>query len=148
MADGRTLFCRIITPEQTVFDGEVERVIATVSDGEIGVLPDHAPLIATTKIGSVRISQGDDYIVFATSDGFFKTSENLVQVLVEEAVRATEIDVEAADTRVADAERSAEEFSGEGEDDIKKRQAAMDKERQMGENLAHVARKYGDTDRR
>jgi F-type H+-transporting ATPase subunit epsilon len=144
VAEGRSLFCRVITPERTVFDGEVQRVVATIADGEIGVLPDHAPLIATTKIGTVRIAQGDDYIVFATSDGFFKVSENLVQVLVEEAIPAGEIDVDAASERVSEAERELEGFAAEDEEDIKKKQAEVENRIRMGENLIHVARRYGD----
>ncbi len=85
MADeGRQLFCRVITPEEVIFDGEVDRVIARIADGEIGVLVDHAPTISTVEIADVRILQDDETLVYATSDGFFKVSENLVQILVEE----------------------------------------------------------------
>ncbi|TCJ19424.1 ATP synthase F1 subunit epsilon [Rubrobacter taiwanensis] len=145
MADGgRTLFCRVITPERTVFDGEVDRVVATIADGEIGVLPDHAPLIATTKIGTVRIKRDEEYLVFATSDGFFKVSENLAQVLVEEAVPAGEIDVDEAGNRVEEANRELEGLTVEDEEGYRKRRAEIERRVRMGENLVHVARKYGE----
>ena len=144
--DGRQLFCRVITPQNTVFDGEVSRVIARIYDGEIGVLVDHAPTISTIEIGDVRISQGDETTVYATSDGFFKVSENLVQILVEEAIPAEEIDVDEAGNRVDRAEKELSEL-GEPEDeqeDLDRRRRDIERQRSIGENYTRVARKYGD----
>jgi ATP synthase F1 epsilon subunit len=78
--EGRQLFCRIITPEEMIFDGEADLVVARIADGEIGVLVDHAPLVSTLEIGDVRITEGEERHIYATSDGFFKVSENLVQI--------------------------------------------------------------------
>jgi len=136
--EGRQLFCRIITPEETVFDDEVDLVITKIADGEIGVLVDHAPLVSTVEIGDVRIHQNDERHVFATSDGFFKVSENLVQILVEEAVPAHEIDVNEAENRVEEASR---EISGEDEED---RRREAERSQRIGENLVRVARRYGE----
>lgn len=147
MADGRQLFCRVITPQQTIFDGEVDRVIARISDGEIGVLVDHAPTISTVEIGDVRILQGDETTVYATSDGFFKVSENLVQVLVEEAVEAGEIDVDDAEDRVEQAEKERSELSeaGDEDEDFERKQKDIERRRRIGENFTRVARKYGES---
>ncbi len=136
--EGRQLFCRIITPEETIFDDEVDLVITKIADGEIGVLVDHAPLVSTVEIGDVRIHQNDERHVFATSDGFFKVSENLVQILVEEAVPAHEIDVNEAENRVEEASR---EVSGEDEED---RRREAERRQRIGENLVRVARRYGE----
>jgi F-type H+-transporting ATPase subunit epsilon len=136
--EGRQLFCRIITPEETIFDDEVDLVITKIADGEIGVLVDHAPLVSTVEIGDVRIHQNDERYVFATSDGFFKVSENLVQILVEEAVPAHEIDVDEAENRVVEASR---EVSGEDEED---RRREAERRQRIGENLVRVARRYGE----
>jgi F-type H+-transporting ATPase subunit epsilon len=135
--EGRQLFCRIITPEEPVFDDEVDLVIARIADGEIGVLVDHSPTVSTVEIGDVRIQQGEEWSVYATSDGFFKVSENLVQILVEEAVPAGEIDASEAESRVEEAERQLSEVS---EDDD--REEIMRRQR-VGENLVRVARRYG-----
>ena len=135
--EGRQLFCRIITPEEPVFDDEVDLVIARIADGEIGVLVDHSPTVSTIEIGDVRIQQGEEWSVYATSDGFFKVSENLVQILVEEAVPAEEIDAAEAESRVEEAERQLSEASEEDDrDEILRRQ-------RVGENLVRVARRYG-----
>jgi F-type H+-transporting ATPase subunit epsilon len=134
--EGRQLFCRIITPERPVFDDEADLVIVRIADGEIGVLVDHAPTVSTVEIGDVRIRQGEEWSVYATSDGFFKVSENLVQVLVEEAIPVEEIDVGEAENRVEEAERDLSEASDEGREEIERRQ-------RVGENLVRVARRYG-----
>jgi len=139
---GRLLFCRIITPEKMVYDGEANLVVARIADGDIGVMVDHAPLVSTTEVGDVRIREGDELLVFATSDGFFKVSENLVQILVEQALRAGEIDTDAASRQVEEAEGELSEISEEREDADRVR-AEIERKRRMGENLLRVAGKYG-----
>ena len=137
----RQLFCRVITPEEVVYDGEADLVIARIADGDIGVLVEHSPLVSTMEAGEVRIRQDDEQHVYATSDGFFKVSENLVQVLVEEALSPEDIDVDAAENRVEDAEREIAEVSEDAED--RDRVLAEIRRRQRtGENLVRVARKY------
>jgi len=140
--EGRQLFCRIITPEEMVFDGEADLVVARIADGEIGVLVDHAPVVSTVDFGEVRISQGDERQIYATSDGFFKVSENLVQILVEEAVPVGEIDTDQAENRVEEAEKEISELAGEEDAEGRRREA--ERRQRMGENLVHVARKYAE----
>lgn len=139
---GRTLFCRIITPEKMAYDGEPNLVVARIADGDLGVMVDHAPLVSTTEIGEVRVREGDDVRVFATSDGFFKVSENLVQILVEEAVEAGEIDSDAAGNMVEEAERELSEVP-EDDEEAKRKRAEIERRRKMGENLLRVAGRYG-----
>jgi F-type H+-transporting ATPase subunit epsilon len=140
--DGRQLFCRVITPEEAVYDGEADLVIARIADGDLGVLVDHSPLVSTVEVGEVRIRQDDEQLVYATSDGFFTVSENLVQVLVEEAVSVKDIDVDAAEDRVEAAERDLSEVSEEAEDRDRVI-AEVERRQRMGENLVRLARKYG-----
>jgi F-type H+-transporting ATPase subunit epsilon len=137
--EGRQLFCRVITPEQIIFDDEVDLVITKIADGEIGVLVDHAPTVSTVEIGDVRIHQNDERHVFATSDGFFKVSENLVQILVEEAVPAAEIDVDEAENRVEAASKEVSEA-----EDAEDRREEAERRQRIGENLVRVARRYGE----
>ena len=140
--DGRQLFCRVITPEEVIYDGEADLVIARIADGDLGVLVDHSPLVSTVEVGEVRIREDDEQHVYATSDGFFKVSENLVQVLVEEAVSAEEIDVNAAESRVEEAEQELSEVSEEAEDRDRV-VAEIERRQRVGENLVRLARKYG-----
>jgi F-type H+-transporting ATPase subunit epsilon len=142
--EGRQLFCRVITPEEVVYDGEADLVIARIADGDLGVLVDHSPLVSTVEIGEVRIREDDEQLVYATSDGFFKVSENLVQVLVEEAISVEEIDVNAAENRVEEAERELTEVSEEAEDRDRVI-AEIERRQRMGENLVRAARKYAES---
>ena len=139
--EGRQLFCRVITPEEIIYDGEADLVVARIADGDLGVMVDHAPLVSSVEIGEVRIREGEEQHVYATSDGFFKVSENLVQVLVEEAVSPDEIDVDAAGNRVEEAERELSEVSEDAKDRDRVREE-MERRRRIGENLVRVARKY------
>ena len=138
--EGRQLFCRVIAPEQVLYDGEADLVVARIADGDIGVMVDHAPVVSMVEIGAVRITQDDQRYVFATSDGFFKVSENLVQILVEEAAPPDEIDVSEAESRVEEAENELSEIS----EDDERRQSEVERRRAIGENLARVAREYGE----
>jgi F-type H+-transporting ATPase subunit epsilon len=141
---GRQLFCRIITPEKMVYDGEADLVVARIADGDVGVMVDHAPVVSTAEVGDVRVREGEELHVFATSDGFFKVADNLVQILVEEAVEAGEIDTDAAGNQVEEAERELSEVSGD-EDDRDRVRAEIDRKRRMGENLLRVAGRYGQS---
>lgn len=142
--EGRQLFCRVITPEEIVYDGEVDLVVARIADGEIGVLVNHAPLVSSVEFGEVRIKEGEEERVYATSDGFFKVSENLVQVLVEEAVAPDEIDIDEATTRIEQAEREMSELADQDEEERGPKEREIERRRRMGENLVRVARRYGE----
>ena len=138
---GRQLFCRVITPEEIVYDGEADLVVARIADGDLGVMVDHAPLVSSVEPGEVRIRDGEEQHIYATSDGFFKVSENLVQILVEEAVVPNEIDVNAAENRIEEAERAISEISEDAEDRDRVR-GELERSRKVGENLVRLARKY------
>jgi F-type H+-transporting ATPase subunit epsilon len=142
--EGRQLFCRVLTPEKVIYDGEADLVVVRIADGDIGVLRDHAPLVSTVEPREVRITQDDERYVFATSDGFFKVSENLVQILVEEAVPPDEIDVDAAESRVEQAENELSEISTDDPKERKRIEADIERRRAIGENLVRVAREYGE----
>lgn len=144
--DGRQLFCRVITPQRMVFDGQADRVVVRVFDGEIGVLADHAPVVSTVVPWDVRILQGDETTVFGTSYGFFRVADNLVQILVEEALSPEEIDIDEAEHRVEKAERELSELSEAAEDgeDVDRIREDIERRRRVGENFARVARKYAE----
>ena len=125
-----------------IFDDEADLVVTRIADGEIGVLVDHAPVVSTVEFGEVRITEGDEKHIYATSDGFFKVSENLVQILVEEAVPAGEIDVDEAENRIEEAEGEISKLAGEEDAEDRRREA--ERRQKMGENLVHVARKYAE----
>lgn len=141
--DERQLYCRVITPEGVIFDEEADMVIARIADGDIGVLAQHAPTISTVEIGEVRVRQGEETVVFATSDGFFKTSENLVQILVERAIRPEDINIEEAERQIEEAERELAELD-RGRPDWERIEKEIERRRGVEENLVLVARRHGE----
>lgn len=95
MAD-RQLELRIITPERVVFDEAVEAVVATAWDGEIGILPRHAPMIALLGIGEFRARRAGSYQYFAVHEGFLHVKDDVVTVLAPAAETADELEQEEA----------------------------------------------------
>jgi F-type H+-transporting ATPase subunit epsilon len=94
--DGKKLQIRIITPERIAFDGEADSVVATAYDGQIGILPGHAPLMVVLGIGELRVRNADRFEWFAVGEGFMHVLDDVVTVLTPFAEAAREIDVDAA----------------------------------------------------
>jgi F-type H+-transporting ATPase subunit epsilon len=84
----------LVTPDGSIYEGEVEMLFVPGADGEIGVLARHAPLIAMLKAGSTRVHVKRDGEVreFATGPGFFKVEQDRALALVDDAVDAKHID--------------------------------------------------------
>ena len=95
----------IVTPERLVFDETVDGVTLPGSEGELGVLPHHAPLVSTLGVGELRIRTGGQEEWFAIVGGFVQVLPDKVVVMAETADMASEIDLEKA----AEARRAAEQ---------------------------------------
>lgn len=87
---------RIITPEGVAWQGEADAVVATAWDGELGILPGHAPMMVALGIGEFRIRKGNTYEWFAIGEGFLHVLDDVVTVLTPFAEAAREIDVDEA----------------------------------------------------
>ena len=92
----RQLKCVVVTPERAVLDQAVDFVALPMYDGELGVLPGRAPLIGRLGYGELRIRHGGDTQRFFIDGGFVQVRANVVTVLTPRAVRADQIDVQAA----------------------------------------------------
>jgi F-type H+-transporting ATPase subunit epsilon len=79
----------VISPERTVFEGRADAVVAPAWDGEIGILRNHAPLMALLGSGSLRITRGGHVEHFQLDGGFLQVADNAVTVLSEKAEAAT-----------------------------------------------------------
>ena len=119
MAEGseKTFDLSVVTPEGAVFDGEAQMVVVPGAAGEIGVLARHAPLVARLKAGETRIKAENAWTALATGPGFFKVQRDRAIVLVDDAVRAEEINVEQA-RQEADEARVLLERADAGEEGI------------------------------
>ena len=94
----RTLLVEIVTPERILYTNEVEMVVAPTIDGEIGVLPLHAPLVSVLRPGEIRVKWNADKNVewFAVSGGYIQVHEDKVIILADEAAIVSKIDLERA----------------------------------------------------
>ena len=95
----RTLLCEIVTPEAILYTNEVQMVVATTPDGEIGILPLHAALVTTLAPGEVRLRYGDnaaDWEYFSIAGGYLQVHEDKVVILADHAVPVSQIDAARA----------------------------------------------------
>jgi F-type H+-transporting ATPase subunit epsilon len=107
----------ILTPEGEVFNGEVSQVSTRTAGGEIGILANHAPLLAALKPTELRLFEGDgEPRRFAQAHGWLQVFGNHARLLVEEAIAPEDLDAGTLKEQLADAEQrfsEAEDKSGE-----------------------------------
>jgi F-type H+-transporting ATPase subunit epsilon len=73
----------VISPEATLFEGEASSVTAPAFDGEVGILPSHAPMVTTLGKGVLRIGEGGT--AFDVEGGFLQVVDDVVRVVTERA---------------------------------------------------------------
>ena len=98
----------IVTPEKLAYAETVDSVVLPGTEGELGVLPHHAPLVSTLGIGELRIRKGGAEESFAIVGGFLQVLPDKVVVMAETADLASEIDLEKAQQAREEAERALE----------------------------------------
>ena len=102
------LHLEIVTPERLAYSDEVDSVQLPGSEGELGVLPHHAPLVSMLGVGELKIRKGGAEESFAIVGGFLQVRPDKVVVMAETADLAAEIDLEKAQQARAEAERALE----------------------------------------
>lgn len=130
----------LVSPARELFSGEVDHVIAPGSEGEFGVLPNHAPFMSTLRSGRLRIVDGDVVHRYFVHGGFADVTPEGLTVLAEEAIPMEDLDEEGILNAKADAELARQSagddqaawFKAEG--DIQRLQAQLDA---LHENGAH-----------
>ena len=106
----------IVTPERLVYEDEVDSVNVPGIEGELGILPHHAPLVSILGFGELRIRKGGAEESFAIVGGFVQVRPDKVVVMAETADLAAEIDLEKAQEARREAERALETGYSEGAD--------------------------------
>ena len=101
-----TIRCDIVSAEQQIFSGEATLVVATGELGELGIAPKHAPLITRLKPGKVVVTTAaGEHLDFAISGGILEVQPQVVTVLADTAIRASDIDEAAVRKAKEEAER-------------------------------------------
>jgi len=98
----------IVTPERLVYSDDVDEVVCPGSEGELGILPHHAPLVSSLGVGELRLKKGGLVDTFAIAGGFLQVRPDRVVVLAETADMASEIDLQRAHEARQEAERTLE----------------------------------------
>lgn len=115
----------LVAADRTVWSGEAAMVVARTADGEVGILPHHAPLLGTLANGTVQIRQeGGENLVAAVHGGFLSVADNQVGILAELAELATEIDVSRAQQGLEKA-RAAADDDEDARDAVRRNEARL-----------------------
>jgi F-type H+-transporting ATPase subunit epsilon len=103
-----TIRLEIVTPEKLAYSDDVDAVVLPGSEGELGILPRHAPLLSILGAGELRVRKGSTEESFAIVGGFVQVRPDKVVVMAETADLAAEIDLERAQEARREAERALE----------------------------------------
>jgi F-type H+-transporting ATPase subunit epsilon len=116
----------IVTPERRILDETVDMVTIPTASGEVGILPNHAPLISGLKSGILSYTQGSVTTKMVVSGGFVEVGTNSVSVLADMAESSDEINIEQAKLDQTAAEKVLGSWSG-SEDDLAIEQAKLER---------------------
>ncbi|MDD2934526.1 MAG: F0F1 ATP synthase subunit epsilon [Methylotenera sp.] len=89
-----TVHIDVVSAEASIFSGEAEFVVAPASAGEVGIYPNHAPMISTIKPGALRIKQSNEAeeVLIYLSGGLLEVQPGVITVLADTAVRGHDLD--------------------------------------------------------
>ncbi len=105
-----TIRCEIASQDRLVFEGDADIVVLPGADGEMGILPNHAPLLSTLKIGVVKVRRAGKEQVFTVTGGVVEVQPQIVTILADAAESVEEIDVARAEA----ARKQAQETLAKG----------------------------------
>ncbi|AXT48455.1 MULTISPECIES: F0F1 ATP synthase subunit epsilon [Chromobacterium] len=106
----------VVSTEQMIFSGEAEFVVAPATEGEIGVYPQHVPLLTRIKPGVLRLKVpgSSEEVLVAVSGGMMEVQPSLITVLADTAIRGEDLD----EARANEAKRAAEDSLKRATDDL------------------------------
>ena len=102
-ASNNSLRCIVVTPEETVLEGEASFVALPLFDGEIGIAHGHSPMIGRLGFGEMRIRSGAETSHYYVDGGFVQVADNLISVLTNRAIPSAEVDADAAQEHLTEA---------------------------------------------
>lgn len=125
MALPTKLTLEIVTPDRALVREEVDEVVVPGSEGELGILPGHTPLLATLKVGELWYRQGQEKHYLAIAFGFVEVLPERVTILAQIAERAQDIDVTRAERARQRAEEQLARPADHSEQDFERARVAM-----------------------
>ncbi|UYN92306.1 MAG: ATP synthase F1 subunit epsilon [Anaerolineales bacterium] len=138
-----TIRCEIVSQDRSVFEGDADIVTIPGHDGEMGVLPNHAPLLSTLRPGVVKVKQGTQESLFTVTGGLAEIQPDIVTILADAAENIEEIDVARAERAKREAEQRLAEGLPRGTEAFLAAEAALARS-----NLRlDIARRFGRANR-
>nr|QHN54027.1 ATP synthase CF1 epsilon subunit [Aglaonema costatum] len=107
-----TLNLCVLTPNRIIWDSEVKEIILSTNSGQIGVLPNHAPIATAVDIGLLRIRLNDQWLTVALMGGFARIGNNEITILGNDAEISTDIDPQEAQQAFEKAEANLSKAEG------------------------------------
>ncbi|YP_004769953.1 ATP synthase CF1 epsilon subunit (chloroplast) [Wolffia australiana] len=107
-----TLNLSVLTPTRIVWDSEVKEIILSTNSGQIGILPNHAPIATAVDIGLLRIRLTDQWVTVALMGGFARVGNNEITILGNDAEISTDIDPQEAQEALEKAEENLRKAEG------------------------------------
>ncbi len=108
-----TIRCEIVSQDRLVFEGDADIVILPGIDGEMGILPNHAPLLSTLGMGVVKVRLGSQEDIFTVTGGVVEVQPDIVTIMADASENVAEIDIARAEA----AKKRAEEILAYGPPD-------------------------------
>lgn len=102
------LILEIVTPDAKVYSDTIDTVVIPTTEGEVGILPGHIPLLAQVEDGELRVTKGTEIQHLAVSGGFVEVEGDRVHVLAEHAITEEKIDERAVEDALKRAEKELE----------------------------------------
>ncbi len=132
------LLLEIVTPEARIFSDEVDSVVLPGVEGEMGILPSHAPLVTTLQPGELRYTKGGKTTDMAVGEGLIEVTGSTVRVLTDMAIDAEAIDEKAVQEALDRAKHALESLKpGEQQEEVAATMAMI----QRATAQLHVKRK-------
>nr|YP_010876703.1 ATP synthase CF1 epsilon subunit [Bakerantha purpusii]WHE18499.1 ATP synthase CF1 epsilon subunit [Bakerantha purpusii] len=107
-----TLNLCVLTPNRIIWDSEVKEIILSTNSGQIGVLPNHAPIATAVDIGLLRIRLNDQWLTVALMGGFARIGNNEITILGNDAEMSIDIDPQEAQQALEIAEANLSRAEG------------------------------------
>nr|UCS41024.1 ATP synthase CF1 epsilon subunit [Astragalus serenoi var. serenoi] len=107
-----TLNLCVLTPNRIVWDSEVKEIILSTNSGQIGVLSNHASIATAVDIGILRIRLNDQWLTMALMGGFARIGNNEITILVNDAEKGSDIDLQEAQKSLLIAEANLNKAEG------------------------------------
>lgn len=117
MADKLTF--SLVSPERELYSGTVDQVDVPGTEGDLGILPNHSPLMAAIRTGTIKVYENGTVTEFFVQGGFADVTPTGLTVLAETAVARDAIDRADIKTQISDAEINLESLSGEAESNLR-----------------------------